>query len=119
MTSFGQNTLALALARISAALDHNDLEQAVLFIAALYSVRSIAFLGTGIVQGPAEPLLAVTYASEWVEHYKRQRYAAIDPVIQEGSAGFSLSIGQNSGRSTAESGSSSGRPASSALADTD
>ena len=84
MTGFGQNTLALALARISAALDQSDLEQAVNFIAALYGVRSIAFLGTGIVPDPAEPLLAVTYASEWVEHYKRQRYAAIDPVIQDG-----------------------------------
>ena len=84
MTGFGQNTLALALARISAALDQSDLEQAVNFIAALYGVRSIAFLGTGIVPDPAEPLLAVTYASEWVEHYKRQRYAAIDPVIQQG-----------------------------------
>lgn len=84
MTITGQDTLALALVQVSAALDQSGLEQAVISIAELYGVRSVAFLGTGIAACPAEPLLAVTYSSDWVEHYKHQRYAEIDPVIQEG-----------------------------------
>ena len=79
-----QNTLAMALTRISEAVDDFMLEQAVVSIADLYGVKSIAFLGTGIPGRPTDPVLAVTYSTDWVEHYKRQCYAKVDPVIQEG-----------------------------------
>lgn len=84
MTIPRKNTLEIALSRISAAVDDAMLEQAIVSIAALYGVRSIAFLGTGILGNQTDPILAVTYSSDWIDHYKRQRYSEVDPVIQEG-----------------------------------
>ena len=50
-----------------------------------YGVKTVAYLGTGIA-GVTEhkPYLAVTYSSEWVEHYRARNYVKIDPVIQVG-----------------------------------
>jgi DNA-binding CsgD family transcriptional regulator len=50
-----------------------------------YGLKSVAYLGSGVTGRPDEgPYLAVTYCSEWVEHYKAQRFVNIDPAIQVG-----------------------------------
>lgn len=50
-----------------------------------FGLKSVAYLGTGLdARKHSEPYLAVTYRNDWVEHYKRQRYIEIDPIIQEG-----------------------------------
>lgn len=54
---------------------------------AAYGLKTIAYLGTGMPNRRLlrrEPYLAVTYSSEWVEHYRARDYVKIDPVIQTG-----------------------------------
>lgn len=50
-----------------------------------YGLKSAAYFGVGI-RGKLdeEPYLGVTYSSEWVKHYKEQRYVEIDPVVRMG-----------------------------------
>lgn len=51
----------------------------------LYGLKSVAYLGSGVTGRPEEgPYLAVTYSSEWVEHYKTRHFVDIDPAIQVG-----------------------------------
>jgi len=48
-----------------------------------YELTSLAYIGSDITGRPEKsPYLAVTYSTEWVEHYKAQRFLKIDPVIQ-------------------------------------
>ncbi|MGB3339496.1 MAG: LuxR family transcriptional regulator [Devosia sp.] len=52
-----------------------------------YGMTTVAYLGTGTLDRRLprrEPYLAVTYSSEWVEHYRSHGYVKIDPVIQIG-----------------------------------
>lgn len=50
-----------------------------------YELTSLAYIGSDITGRPEKsPYLAVTYSTEWVEHYKAQRFLKIDPVIQVG-----------------------------------
>lgn len=54
-------------------------------IAERYELATVAYLATGIRQiGDREPYLAVTYSSDWVEHYREKQYVKIDPVVQVG-----------------------------------
>lgn len=56
-------------------------------IAQAYGLGSVAYLGTGTLgsgRHPREPFLAVTYSSEWVDHYRARGYVKIDPVIRTG-----------------------------------
>lgn len=51
----------------------------------IYGLRSVAYLGVGLTDRlEAAPYLAVTYSSEWVEHYKAERFVDVDPVVQVG-----------------------------------
>jgi DNA-binding CsgD family transcriptional regulator len=54
-------------------------------VARVYRLRTAAYLGVGI-DGPTggEPVVAVTYSSEWISRYRRRNYQRIDPVIQVG-----------------------------------
>ncbi len=50
-----------------------------------YGLKSLAYLGSGLLAGPEQnPYLAVTYTSDWVEHYKAQRFVKVDPAVQVG-----------------------------------
>jgi DNA-binding CsgD family transcriptional regulator len=56
-------------------------------VSAAYGMKTVAYLGTGTLdrQLPRrEPYLAVTYSSDWVDHYRTRGYVKIDPVIQTG-----------------------------------
>ncbi len=77
-------SLARALAEISAATDHQALDRAISSLLPAYAIKSAAYMGTGITRNESEPFLAVTYSSDWVEHYKSQRYVEIDPVVHQG-----------------------------------
>jgi DNA-binding CsgD family transcriptional regulator len=50
-----------------------------------YGLNTVAYFASNI-PGVAEhePYLAVTYAAEWVDHYKRSNYESIDPVLAQG-----------------------------------
>ncbi len=51
----------------------------------IFSLKSVAYLGTGLTDGPGQgPYLAVTYSPEWVEHYRAERFVEVDPAIQVG-----------------------------------
>ncbi|MCB1419111.1 MAG: hypothetical protein KDJ74_08975, partial [Notoacmeibacter sp.] len=63
-------SLARALAEISAATDHQALDRAISSLLPAYAIKSAAYMGTGITRNESEPFLAVTYSSDWVEHYK-------------------------------------------------
>ena len=77
-------SLARALAEISAATDHQALDRAISSLLPAYAIKSAAYMGTGITRNESEPFLAVTYSSDWVEHYKSRRYVEIDPVVHQG-----------------------------------
>lgn len=56
-------------------------------IGAVYGLKTVAYLGTGTLDREVprrEPYIAVTYSSEWVEHYRARGYLKIDPAIQVG-----------------------------------
>jgi len=54
-------------------------------VCSLYDLKSAAYFGVNLSgEGSEEPLLAVTYSSEWVAHYKIQIFVDIDPVISKG-----------------------------------
>lgn len=56
-------------------------------VGAAYGMKTVAYLGTGSLDQripQREPFLAVTYSSEWVEHYRDRGYVKIDPVIRTG-----------------------------------
>lgn len=54
-------------------------------ISILYDLKNIAYLAVNIPGMPInEPYLAVTYSSEWVKHYRKNRYVEIDPTIRKG-----------------------------------
>lgn len=76
--------LARALAEISAATDHEALDRVMACLVPVYAIKSAAYMGTGITRNETEPFLAVTYSSDWVEHYKSRRYVEIDPVVHQG-----------------------------------
>ncbi len=77
--------LFAALSEIQNATDGEAIEKLLDHLIAFYGLKSAAYLGTGIARAPdAEPYLAVTYSPDWVERYKDQRYAEIDPVIVMG-----------------------------------
>ncbi|MCB1419140.1 MAG: LuxR family transcriptional regulator [Notoacmeibacter sp.] len=84
MNENDSGSLASALAEISAAPDHKALDKVMAGLLPAYAIKSAAYLGTGITRNESEPFLAVTYSSDWVEHYKSQRYVAIDPVVHQG-----------------------------------
>lgn len=56
-------------------------------VGAAYGMKTVAYLGTGTLDQRLprrEPFLAVTYSSEWVEHYRDRGYVKLDPVIRTG-----------------------------------
>ena len=56
-------------------------------ISAAYGMKTVAYLGTGTLDRMVprrEPYLAVTYSSEWVQHYRARNYVKIDPVVHTG-----------------------------------
>ena len=56
-------------------------------VGAAYGMKTVAYLGTGTLDlklPRREPYLAVTYSSEWIEHYRTHSYVKIDPVIRTG-----------------------------------
>jgi DNA-binding CsgD family transcriptional regulator len=85
MNEIDSTALSISLAEIAATTDHQMLETAMSRLASRYDVKSAAYLGTGLAETrQAEPYLAVTYSSDWVEHYKQRNYVDIDPVIHRG-----------------------------------
>jgi len=71
-----------------AELQHADqIPQLLARIGDAYGMKTVAYLGTGTLDRclpRREPYLAVTYSSDWVEHYRTRKYLKIDPVIQTG-----------------------------------
>ncbi|WAP66800.1 autoinducer binding domain-containing protein [Jiella pelagia] len=85
MNETADSRLFAALSEIQNATDGEAIAKLLDHLIAFYGLKSAAYLGTGIARAhDAEPYLAVTYSSEWVERYKDQRYAEIDPVIVMG-----------------------------------
>lgn len=55
-------------------------------IAAIFSVKHIAYLGVCVPKiSQDEPHVMVTYSDMWVQRYKDQNYVAIDPVLSSAS----------------------------------
>ena len=69
-------------------VDHADqIPDLLVRVGAAYGMKTVAYLGTGTLDRRLprrEPYLAVTYSSDWVEHYRTRGYLKIDPVIQTG-----------------------------------
>lgn len=73
------------LTKIDALADKSAVDTLLSGLLDAYSLKSVAYLGTGVAGRPEEgPYLAVTYSTEWVERYKASRYVEIDPAIQVG-----------------------------------
>jgi DNA-binding CsgD family transcriptional regulator len=73
------------LAEIDALSDAGQIRALLAKLLQVYGLKSVAYLGSGVTGRPEEgPYLAVTYSTEWVEHYKARRFVNIDPAIQIG-----------------------------------
>lgn len=73
------------LAEIDQLTNTTDISTLLAKLLDIYGLRSVAYLGAGLYRRPDEgPYLAVTYSSEWVNHYKAARFVDIDPTIQIG-----------------------------------
>lgn len=73
------------IAEIEELTDTKQISSLLAKLLKIYDLRSVAYLGSGFTTRPGEaPYLAVTYSTEWVEHYKSERYVEIDPTIQVG-----------------------------------
>ena len=65
--------------------EKNDIPAVLKGICDRYDLKTVAYFGLNINRiAEDDPYLAVTYSEEWVEHYKRQNYLLIDPVISVG-----------------------------------
>lgn len=56
-------------------------------VGATHGLKTVAYLGTGTLDRRVprrEPYIAVTYSSDWIEHYRARGYLKIDPAIQIG-----------------------------------
>ena len=73
------------LSRVAEVSDRESLDTVMKELAAGYGLSSAAYFGIGLSgRSKGDPFLAVTYSSDWVEHYKERRFLEIDPVIQTG-----------------------------------
>lgn len=73
------------LSRVAEVSDRDSLDTVMRELASGYGLKSAAYFGIGLSgRTNNDPFLAVTYSSDWVEHYKERRFIEIDPVIQTG-----------------------------------
>ncbi|WP_162787279.1 LuxR family transcriptional regulator [Notoacmeibacter marinus] len=78
----GFSAILLKVAEVS---DRQGLVTVMNELAIAYGLKSAAYFGIGLPGRTNEaPFLAVTYSSDWVEHYKKRHFVEIDPVIQTG-----------------------------------
>ena len=50
-----------------------------------YDLKTVAYFGKNIIpKMPNEPYLAVTYSTDWVDHYIARNFREIDPVLAQG-----------------------------------
>lgn len=73
------------LSRVAEVSDRESLDVVIKGLADGYGLKSAAYFGIRLSgRSNDDPILSVTYSSEWVEHYKERRFVEIDPVIQTG-----------------------------------
>ena len=73
MKDIERSIFSIVLGEISSAIDQPAIVSVLLGLASRYGIKSAAYLGSGITSSrEKEPYLAVTYSSEWVEHYKQR-----------------------------------------------
>lgn len=76
-----------ALAAIADVRQSDQISDLLARVGAAYGMKTVAYLGTGTLDRKVprrEPYIAVTYSSEWVEHYRTRGYLKVDPAIQFG-----------------------------------
>lgn len=50
-----------------------------------YGLKTVAYFGKNIIpHKPDEPYLAVTYSTDWIDHYLARNFREIDPVLAQG-----------------------------------
>jgi DNA-binding CsgD family transcriptional regulator len=85
MSDIVGSSFSTTLSHIAEVSDRESLDMVMKELAASYGLSSAAYFGIGVSgQSKGDPFLAVTYSSDWVEHYKERRFQEIDPVIQTG-----------------------------------
>ena len=85
MSDIAGSSFNTTLSHIDEVSDRESLDTVMKGLAAGYGLKSAAYFGIRLSgQSNNDPFLAVTYSSEWVEHYKERRFVEIDPVIQTG-----------------------------------
>ncbi|MCP1201021.1 LuxR family transcriptional regulator [Notoacmeibacter sp. MSK16QG-6] len=78
-------SFSTTFSQIAAVSDRESLDIVMKELAAGYGLKSAAYFGIGLSgRTNDDPFLAVTYSSDWVEHYKERRFLEIDPVVQTG-----------------------------------
>lgn len=73
---------ARTLLRLEADLSHHTLDEFVERIRRHFGLANSVYLCPSFPgRSLADPFFTATYSAEWVAHYRTQRYASIDPVI--------------------------------------
>jgi DNA-binding CsgD family transcriptional regulator len=85
MSYYDRSRFCVTLSEIADSKNRENMDVVIKKLGARYGLKSAAYFGIALHgQFSDEPFLSVTYSSEWVEHYKSQRFVEIDPVIQTG-----------------------------------
>lgn len=85
----GSLKLSTCLDAISATKSLPELHDALLFIKDFYDFTHLAFHFADFYNTrPSEPILLLTYPQEWIDHYQRNDFFRIDPVVKIANQGF-------------------------------
>lgn len=85
MSDIAGSSFNTILSRIAEVSHRESLDAVLNELATGYGLKSAAYFGVRLSgRSNNDPFLAVTYSSEWVEHYRERCFVEIDPVIQTG-----------------------------------
>jgi LuxR family quorum-sensing system transcriptional regulator SinR len=69
------------LLHFEADLTHRSLDEFIQFIRSRYDLANVSYCCPSLpAPGATNPFLFATYSSQWIQHYRTQGYAEIDPV---------------------------------------
>ena len=81
----GEDRLNSLLDQIDSITVADDISKTLLDAKQRYGLNHIVYIGLSIPKLTVdEPYIAVTYPQEWIEHYKRERFIEVDPVLNQG-----------------------------------
>lgn len=81
----GEDRLNTLLDQVDNIRIADDISKTLLEAKERYGLNHLVYIGVSIPKLTLdEPYIAVTYPQEWIEHYKKERFVEVDPVLNQG-----------------------------------